>query len=109
MIIRGGENISAVEVDHLVDGCPGIGDHAAIGMPDERLGEVVCLFAVSENGRCATLAEVRDYMRAQEAHEHLLPVRLECVDEIPHTATGKTRRFLLVEELKRRMEEETRG
>lgn len=109
IIIRGGENISAVEVDHLVDGCPGIGDHAAIGMPDERLGEVVCLFAVSENGRCATLAEVRDYMRAQEAHEHLLPVRLEFVDEIPHTATGKTRRFLLVEELKRRMEREVRS
>lgn len=103
IIIRGGENISAVEVDHLVEGCPGIGDHATVGMPDERLGEVVCLFAVAAVGGGASLAEVQDYLREAGASEHMLPVRLEYVDEIPHTATGKTRRFMLVEELKRRM------
>ncbi|WP_304427493.1 AMP-binding protein, partial [uncultured Adlercreutzia sp.] len=46
VIIRGGENISAREVDDDLIGCPGLATSATIGMPDERLGERICTFIV---------------------------------------------------------------
>ena len=44
IIIRGGENLSAREIDDNLVGCPGVGESATIGMPDDRLGERICTF-----------------------------------------------------------------
>ena len=46
MIVRGGENLNTNEINDALEGCPGMGDHAIIGMPDDRLGERICAFAV---------------------------------------------------------------
>ncbi|MEG0375793.1 MAG: medium-chain fatty-acid--CoA ligase, partial [Raoultibacter sp.] len=80
IIIRGGENISAIEVDEHIAGCPGIGDHASIGMPDERLGERVCTFAVPTGDTQPTLEEVSAYLAAKGVRGRLHPERIEYID-----------------------------
>lgn len=107
IIIRGGENISAREVDENVLGFPEIADLATIGAPDERLGERICLFAVPEEGLDHELClhDICAYLDERGISKRLWPERLEVTDAIPRTPTGKVQRYLLAEELKSRMEE----
>lgn len=107
IIIRGGENISTREVDNAVDGWEDIVDHATIGVPDNRLGERICLFAVPKPGidHELCLHELTEYLAEKGVSKRLWPERIEEISDIPHTATGKVKRNLLSEELRRRMEE----
>lgn len=105
IIIRGGENISANEIDTHLNGCPGIGDHATIGMPDERMGERICTFAVA-HGFKPTLHDVIEYLQEHNVQKRLWPERLEFIDAIPHTSTGKVQRYVLAEELASRMKDQ---
>ncbi len=107
IIIRGGENLSANEIDANLNRCPGIGDHATIGMPDERMGERICTFAVAKEGR-PSLEDITAYLESQNVPKRLWPERIEFIDRIPHTATGKVQRFKLAEELTRRMNSEAK-
>ena len=107
IIIRGGENISANEIDADLMQMPGMGAHATIGMPDERLGERICTFYVPEDPtRPLTLDQVKEYMQAQGVAKRLWPERIEPIEELPTTPTGKIQRFKLADELKRRMEQD---
>ena len=106
ILIRGGENISVSEVDANVSGCPGIGNHATIGMPDERLGERICTFVVPKGDARPTVPDVQDYLRLKGVPKRLWPERIEFIDAIPYTKTGKIRRFVLQQELERRMKAE---
>jgi acyl-coenzyme A synthetase/AMP-(fatty) acid ligase len=66
IIIRGGMNISARELEDMLIDHPAIGSVAVVGMPDEMLGERVCLFVVPAAGHVApTLPEVVDFLRAR--------------------------------------------
>ena len=103
IIIRGGENVSANEVDNNLEGCPGIGDHATIGMPDLRLGERICTFVVPTGDHTPTVKEVQEYLASIDVQKRLWPERIEAIDEIPYTLSGKVKRFELVNEIKRRM------
>ena len=104
IIIRGGENICAREIDDDLMGCPGVGETATIGMPDERLGERICTFAVPTDDRRPTVAEVTAYLAEKHVAKRLWPERMEYIDAIPKTATGKVKRFELAKELAKRME-----
>ena len=103
IIIRGGENICANEIDENLMECPGIGDHATIGMPDERLGERICTFAVPTGETHPELADITGYLDGQHVPKRLWPERIEYIDAIPKTATGKVKRHLLAAELAERM------
>lgn len=103
IIIRGGENICAREIDDDLIGCPGIGETATIGMPDERLGERICTFAVPVDGKRPELADVTAYLSGKHVAKRLWPERIEFIDRIPKTATGKVKRNLLADELASRM------
>ena len=103
IIIRGGENISAAEVDEAVAGCPGIGDHATVGVPDARLGERICLFAVPADGARPDVAAVASYLQGRNVQKRLWPERVELVDAIPRTESGKVRRNQLFDELSLRL------
>jgi cyclohexanecarboxylate-CoA ligase len=96
IVIRGGMNISAREIEeHLLDH-PGIASVAIVGMPDERLGEKVCAYVVpSESGSELTLAEVTAFLREHDVTTQKLPERIEMVDALPMTATGKVQKHLL--------------
>jgi acyl-CoA synthetase (AMP-forming)/AMP-acid ligase II len=96
IIIRGGLNISARELEDLLAGYPTFVNVAVVAMPDERLGERVCLYAVVAPGAVApTLTEVIAYLRERRLATPKLPERLELVDTLPMTATGKLQKHLL--------------
>lgn len=103
IIIRGGENISAREIDDDLVECPGILETATIGMPDERLGERICTFAVARDEHEPSLKEITDYLASQHVAKRLWPERIEYLPEIPKTPMGKVKRFELAEILKERM------
>lgn len=110
MIVRGGENLNSNEINDYLEGCPGMGDHAIIGMPDDRLGERICAFAVPLPGReelC--LEDVKTYLEGKAVPKRFWPERLELIDRIPHTGSGKVKKYLLQEELKRRSERAEEG
>jgi len=89
MINRGGEKISAEEVENLVYQLPAVSQAAAVAMPDPRLGERVCLYVVPRPGETVTLDEVRDLMEEIGVARFKLPERLVVVAELASTKVGK--------------------
>jgi cyclohexanecarboxylate-CoA ligase len=96
IVIRGGLNISARELEDLLAGYPSFSAVAVVAMPDERLGEKVCLYGVVAPGEIApALADVVAYLRDCKLATPKLPERLEIVDSLPMTATGKVQKHML--------------
>jgi salicylate---CoA ligase len=91
MINRGGEKISAEEVENLVYRMPGIAQVAAVAAPDAELGERICVFVVPQPGAGAhiTLDAIWDGMAAAGVARFKWPERLEVVAELPVTKVGK--------------------
>lgn len=89
MINRGGEKISAEEVENLVYQLPAVSQVAAVAMPDAVLGERVCVYVVPRDGATVTLDEVRAAMDAAGVARFKLPEHLELVGELPTTKVGK--------------------
>lgn len=87
MINRGGEKISAEEVENVVYQLPAVSQVAAVAMPDPELGERVCVFVVARPGAEITLDEIRTAMAGVARFK--LPERLELVGELPVTKVGK--------------------
>lgn len=102
MIVRGGEKLNSNYIDEALEGCPGVADHAVIGMPDERLGERICAYVVPEQGVCVGLDQVLSYMKEKHVPKRYWPERLEQIKEIPRTGSGKVKKYLLLEDLKKR-------
>jgi salicylate---CoA ligase len=89
MINRGGEKISAEEVENLLYRMPGIAQVAAVAAPDAELGERICVFVVPEPGEDVTLDAISDRMAAAGVARFKWPERLEIVAELPVTKMGK--------------------
>jgi len=89
IIIRGGENISALELETLLAEHPGVSEVAVAGYPDERLGERVCAFVVPRAGHAFAFDDMIEHMRARAIATHKLPERLELRTELPKNANGK--------------------
>ena len=106
IIIRGGLNISAREVEDLLSGHPGIRAIAVVGMPDPRLGEKACAFVVVNEGHDLTLDVVTGFLVEQRVAVQKLPERLEIVDALPMTAVGKVRKNVLRETIAQKLAEE---
>lgn len=104
MIVRGGENLNSNAINAYIDGCPGVRDHAVVGMPDERLGERICAYVVLEPEISQmALEQLTRHFEAKKAAKRFWPERLELIDQIPRTPSGKVKKYLLLEELERRM------
>jgi cyclohexanecarboxylate-CoA ligase len=95
IIIRGGENISAKEIEDHLFGHPRIADIAVVATPDPVLGERVCAVAVPEPDQTITLAEIVEWLAAARFAKQKLPERLIVLDELPRTASGKVQKFKL--------------
>ncbi|WP_027930262.1 AMP-binding protein [Amycolatopsis thermoflava] len=105
IVIRGGLNISARELEDLLADHPSVDQVAVVGMPDERLGERVCAYVVPAAGREPTLDELTGYLRGRDLATPKLPERLELVEKLPLTATGKVRKHLLREDIRAKLAE----
>ncbi|MGW1026772.1 AMP-binding protein [Streptomyces sp. NPDC002577] len=96
IVIRGGLNISVRQVEDLLSAHPAVGEVAVVAMPDEKLGERVCCYLVPAAGaEPLTLEEIRDYLLGKGLAIQKVPERLEAVDAMPTTATGKIQKHLL--------------
>jgi cyclohexanecarboxylate-CoA ligase len=95
IIIRGGENIPVVEVESLLFKHPAVAELAIVGFPDARLGERACAFIRLKEGASLTLEEVRAYLAAQQMARQYIPERIEIVDELARTPSGKVQKFKL--------------
>jgi 2,3-dihydroxybenzoate-AMP ligase len=89
MINRGGEKVSAEEVENLLYQLPAVAAVAAVAMPDPEIGERVCVYVVPRPGRSVTLAEITAAMDAAGVARYKFPERLELVPELPATKVGK--------------------
>ncbi|RVX38507.1 2,3-dihydroxybenzoate-AMP ligase [Nonomuraea polychroma] len=89
LINRGGEKISAEEVENLIYRVPGVSRVAAVAKPDPDLGERVCAVVVPEAGHQLTLEGIRDALAGMEVARYKLPEHLVLVEELPLTKIGK--------------------
>jgi 2,3-dihydroxybenzoate-AMP ligase len=89
MINRGGEKISAEEVENLLYRLPGVARAAAVARPDPDLGERVCAVIVPRPGHEITLETVRAELAVMEVARYNLPEHLVLLDELPLTKVGK--------------------
>ncbi len=108
IINRGGEKISPREVEELLYTHPKILSVAMVGMPDPRLGERNCVYVVPRNGETMTLDEIVSFLLERGLAKVKLPERLELVDSLPLTASGKVRKNLLRDEVARKLKQEGR-
>lgn len=107
ILIRGGENLNINTINDGLEGCPGVLDHAVVGMPDPRLGERICAFVTLKPGTPdLTLAEMLFFLQGRRVVKRHWPERLEIIDEIPRTESGKIKKHVLTEEVCRRMAEQ---
>lgn len=97
ILIRGGENIPVVEVEGVLYRHPAIADVAIVGMPDARLGERGCAFVALRPGQTLTLREMNEFLTQEKMARQYNPERLEIVEEMPRTASGKIQKFRLRE------------
>lgn len=94
LINRGGEKVSAEEVEHLLLRHPRIIGAAVVAMPDERLGERACAYLVAA-GAPLTMPEVQAHLNQLALAKFKWPERLEWVSELPRTPVGKLDKKLL--------------
>ena len=95
VIIRGGENVPVVEVEGLIYQHPAIAECAVVAMPDERLGERGCCFAVLRAGAALGFDELVAFLREKELSRTYLPERLEIIPDMPKTPSGKIQKNIL--------------
>ncbi|MHA3020405.1 AMP-binding protein [Mycobacterium sp. BMJ-28] len=97
LIIRGGENISALEVEEVLLSMPQIAEAAVVGAPDARLGErVAAVLRVRSGHPMPTLDQVRDHFGRAGAARQKWPEELHQVpdgQDYPRTASGKVQKF----------------
>jgi len=95
LIIRGGENLSAKEIEDGLHHVPGIREAAAISMPHGRLGETVCAAVIPEAGAAVTLETIATVLRQRGLARQKFPEHVELVEDFPRTASGKIRKDVL--------------
>jgi cyclohexanecarboxylate-CoA ligase len=94
IIIRGGENISAKEVEDVLARHPAVSEAAVVAMPDPRLGERVCAVVILR-GRHLDLAVVAEHFSRAGVARQKTPEHLVVVEELPRTPAGKVQKFQL--------------
>ncbi|MFA5883820.1 MAG: AMP-binding protein [Acidimicrobiia bacterium] len=96
IIIRGGENISAAEVEELLQQMPGVSEVAVVAAPDARLGEHACAFVRMIPGAPEpTLEVVRAHLTEAGLARQKFPEELRVEDEFPRTPSGKIQKYVL--------------
>jgi acyl-CoA synthetase len=94
LIIRGGENISAKEIEDILIEHPAIREVAVVSMPHARLGEAVCAFVIADDNGL-TLRDLSCHLEKAGLARQKFPERLELVGDMPRTAAGKIKKDIL--------------
>jgi cyclohexanecarboxylate-CoA ligase len=91
VINRGGEKVPVAEIEQLLHAHPAVRDVAIVAMPDERLGERACAFVVGD----LDFETMLDYLDSARVAKTYWPERLELVEALPRTPSGKIQKFIL--------------
>lgn len=99
LIIRGGENVPVREIENVLLRHSAIRNVCLVGVPDDRLGEIGCACIVAEGDVPPSLAELKDYLEKEKVTRQFWPERIEILEEMPTTPSGKIQKFKLREML----------
>ena len=97
LINRGGEKISAEEIENFILSHPAVQNVACVAMPDPDLGERMCACIVLAPGKSLTLQELVAYLQTKEIAKYKLPERLEVMSDFPLSKFGKVAKNVMVE------------
>lgn len=106
LINRGGEKISAEEVENLILMHPAVQNVACVPMPDAAMGEKMCAFVILRQGHSLLLAELVSFLLTKEIAKFKLPERLEVLPDFPVSTFGKVSKKALGEQIARQLEQE---
>jgi len=104
LINRGGEKISAKEVEDILHLHPAIGEAAVVAMPHERLGETICAYVTLKDGHRLTFPQMISHVEAAGIARQKYPECLVVLDYFPRTAAGKIRKDQLRTDIRARLE-----
>lgn len=96
LINRGGEKISAEEVENLILAHPAVQNVACIPLPHPVLGEYMCACVILQPRATLTFEELIAFLSGEEIARHKLPERLEIMEQFPLSAFGKVSKKDLV-------------
>lgn len=103
LINRGGEKISAKEIEDILHRHPAVAEAAVVAMPHERLGETVCAYVVTRSGQGLDFAQVQECMAVSGVARQKHPERLVLIDSMPRTASGKVQKERLRQDIRERL------
>ena len=103
MIIRGGENLSPLEIETYMKTHPAIGDVAVVGVPDPKYGEVACAVVLLRPGATAHAQDIRGWC-AERISRWKVPEYVEFTEEFPMTPSGKIQKFILQKDMAERLQ-----
>jgi 2,3-dihydroxybenzoate-AMP ligase len=106
LINRGGEKISAEEIENLVLAHPAVQNVACVPMPDPILGERMCACVILRRGSVLTLKELVAFLAKEEIAKHKLPERLEIMDDFPLSPFGKVSKKDLTAKIALKLQQE---
>jgi 2,3-dihydroxybenzoate-AMP ligase len=99
LINRGGEKISAEEIENLILSHPAVQNVACIAMPDPDLGERMCACVIPRPAMSLSLADLVAFLSGKEIARFKLPERLELMSDFPLSTFGKVSKKSLVEQV----------
>lgn len=101
IVIRGGENVSAAEVEQLLATLAGVAEVVVVAAPDDRLGEHGCaVLRLQPGARSPALDDVRRHLESAGLARQKWPEELRVVEELPRTPSGKVQKFVLRDRLR---------
>jgi 2,3-dihydroxybenzoate-AMP ligase len=105
VINRGGDKVSATEVEGYLQAEPGVRQAAVVAMPDEVLGEKICAYVIPDD-TAPTRVQLRTSFRTKGIAEFKMPDRVEIVDAFPVTGLGKVDKSALRKDIAAKLEEQ---
>jgi 2,3-dihydroxybenzoate-AMP ligase len=107
LINRGGEKISAEEIENLILSHPSVKNVACIPVPDPDLGERMCACILLRDGANLSFDELKTFLMGREIAKYKLPERLEILPDFPLSTFGKVSKKKLVGMISQKMAAET--
>ncbi len=109
LINRGGEKISAEEIENLILQHPAVQNVACVAMPDPDMGERMCACVILKHGQTLALEALVTFLKGKEIAKFKLPERLEVVADFPLSTFGKVSKKTLVEMVSKKLAAERAG
>jgi non-ribosomal peptide synthetase component E (peptide arylation enzyme) len=103
MVNRGGESISATEIERLISRHAGIAAVAVIPMPDPVMGERVCAYVQCKAGSQLCFDDVISFLKEQKASVLQLPERIEFITAMPYTGAEKVDKRSLRQDIEKKL------